>query len=180
MPDETKPNALYIVTDEPDTLDKPTFDFSSVPYTRQREIALQQVLVEQAGKALTQATEAEDIEALAEQHETLLKEQADYSAEHGKENPVLRARIKRLEQRMWDWEAPDIPALMAAFNAEVDKQEEFIFESVTHIPQSWLVRGAPLAGSINWQDKDSRKFLRQDKVQALRKAKQDALADSKN
>lgn len=115
---------VYLVSEKPDTLDKPVFDFSNVSYRQGRESGRVQARISHLAKQIDAAGAGDDIDALLVQFDDLM-----------------------------------------------DQQERHIFAAVAYIPQGWLVSGAPMASSINWQESDSIKWLRADKLQVLAKAK---------
>lgn len=74
----------------------------------------------------------------------------------------------------------DIAPFIEEFESLRDQQEKHLFEVVAYVPQAWLIKGAPPAESIDWQDHESLQWLRSDKFKELGKAKRVAEGDSPN
>jgi hypothetical protein len=110
--------------------------------------------------------------------ETLDKPRFDFSNvsyKQGRESGRVQARIQHVAKKIEAAAAEDdIEPLLDEFDRLMDQQEQNIFAAVAYIPQGWLVKTAPHANDINWQDAESIKYLRADKLQVLAKAKQEA------
>lgn len=172
-------NTVYLVSETPDTLDKPVFDFSQVDYTEGRAIDALQIRLQQKKNEIDAAL-SESFEDLVEQLDALTKEQKAYTAEQGHASKILSIRIARLEKRLENWEDVDIDELRAQFDKLQDEQESNVLAGVTYVPQAWLVKGAPLASSIDWSDHGSLKYLRQNRFKTLIMARSAARDDSPN
>lgn len=93
----------------------------------------------------------------------------------GRESAKIQARINHMGKKIESiGPDDDIDVLMSQWDALMDQQEKHIFAAVAYVPQSWLIKGAPMAADIDWQDSNSVQWLRADKLQALGKAKNDA------
>lgn len=169
---------VYLVSETPNTLDKPVFDFSKVSYTEGRAIGAVHTRIQQKKKEIQAALEADGIEALFKQFDALTKEQDAHTAKHGQANKMLAIRLQRLEQRIEGWQEPDLDKLQAECDALENQQETNVLAGVTYVPQVWLVAGAPMASKIDWSDYQSLKYLRGDKFRALIQARADAQNDS--
>jgi hypothetical protein len=100
---------------------------------------------------------------------------SNVSYKQGRESGRLQVRIQHLAKKIEAATADDdIDGLLTQFDSLMDQQEMHIFAAVDYVPQSWLIKGAPLASEIDWQDPDSIKWLRADKLQQLAKAKNEA------
>jgi hypothetical protein len=170
---------VYLLSETPDTLDKPVFDFSQVDYTEGRAIDAMQIRLQQKKNEIEVAL-SERFEDLVEQLEALTKEQKAYTADHGHASKILSIRITRLEHRLENWKDVDIDALQAQFDKMQDEQESNVLAGVTYVPQAWLTKGAPLASAIDWSDHSSLKYLRQDRFKTLILARSAARDDSPN
>jgi hypothetical protein len=173
---------VYLLSETPDTVDKPVFDFSRVSYTDGRTMNTVMVQVQKKNKALTDAQNAESFEDLVDQLESLTRDQKTHQAAHGHENKILAIRIRRIETRLENWVDVDIDieALAKEVNVLMDQQEKFILSGVTYIPQGWLTSDAPLASKIDWADHNNLRYLRADKFPTLSRAKRAAQDDSPN
>src|SRR5688572_1946703 len=109
-------NTVYLVSETPDTLDRPTFDFSKVSYSEGREIGAQHLRIQQKSKEIAEAMEADGFEAVYGQFEALTKEQDAYMAKHGHANKMLAIRLNRLEKRLENWQDVDLNALRAEYD----------------------------------------------------------------
>jgi hypothetical protein len=100
---------------------------------------------------------------------------SNVSYRQGRESGRIQVRIKHLAQKIEAATASDdIEILLAEFDSLMDQQEKHIFAAVSYLPQSWLIKDAPLASEIDWQDASSIKYLRADKLSILGKMKNEA------
>jgi hypothetical protein len=100
---------------------------------------------------------------------------SNVSYKQGRDSGRLQVRIQHLAKKIEAAAAEDdIEPLLAQFDALMDQQEMHIFAAVAYVPQHWLIKDAPSANGIDWQDNESVRWLRADKLQALGKAKNDA------
>lgn len=125
---------------------------------------------------------ADKVHIAADPIDTLDKPRFNFenvSYKHQREGARLQMKINHINRRVQDAGLDDdIDSLIGEFDTLVDQRDALLFAALEYVPQAWLIKTAPLASSIDWNDASSFQWLRSDKMQSLSKAKQDAENDS--